>query len=123
MNYLLTMNANGEYRQRWVRLETRRGLGERIVQQRQRKGWGQGELARRLGITRHRLGKWELGLRAPGLEELMALVETLEVTFEELAFGRVPSGSPLPSAQRSAIGLHLKGLVEVLRPMLERPKR
>jgi transcriptional regulator with XRE-family HTH domain len=102
--------------------DVQRGLGLGIVRLRQRKGWSQGVLAKRLGITRHRLGKWELGLNAPSLEDLVALLETLEVTFEELALGRVVPVAPLPPGQRKEMTLHFNGLVRLLKPMLERPQ-
>lgn|GEM_PF-3412119 len=68
--------------------ELRRELGRRVVGIRERRGWNQLELARRLGVPRGRLGKWERGVNEPSLEDLAALSETLEVPLEELGLGR-----------------------------------
>ena len=86
---------------------------------RQRKGWSQARLAERLGVTRHRLGKWELGLSAPSLEDLVALLDALEVTFEELALNRAVQVSPLPPGQRSELASSLNSLLRVLRPLVK----
>ncbi len=48
-------------------------LGRRIVQYREAKGWDRVELARRLGVTRARLGYWERGEHTPPLEALIGL--------------------------------------------------
>jgi hypothetical protein len=55
------------------------------------------------------------------LEELMALVETLEMTFEELAFGRAAPSMTFPPGPRREITKCVNGLVAALKPMLERP--
>src|SRR4051812_7310747 len=71
-------------------------VGERIVRTRQRRGWSQAELARRLEVTRERLGKWERGATSPGLEELVWLSEVLQVPVWELGLGESPE-EPLSS--------------------------
>jgi transcriptional regulator with XRE-family HTH domain len=63
-------------------------LGTRVIQARQSRGWSQAELARRLEVPRDRLGKWERGLCAPGVDDLVTLSEVLAVPFAELMQGR-----------------------------------
>ena len=75
----------------------RRGLGARIVQSRQRRGWSQATLAERLDLQRERLAKWEAGRHAPPAEVLLALSEELETTVDELLSGRKPGFPEAPN--------------------------
>ena len=59
--------------------ELKKEVGARIVEARKRRGWQQAELAERLGVKRGRLGSWEKGRTAPGLEDLVLLSEVLAV--------------------------------------------
>jgi transcriptional regulator with XRE-family HTH domain len=77
-----------EKRDRGSKESVRKALGMRIVEARERRGWSQAELARRLEVSRERLGAWERGRSAAGLEELELLSDVLKVPFEELARGR-----------------------------------
>ena len=74
----------------------RRGLGARIVQSRQKRGWSQATLAERLDLQRERLAKWEAGRHAPPAEVLLALSEALETTVDELLSGRKPGSQERP---------------------------
>jgi transcriptional regulator with XRE-family HTH domain len=74
-----------EKRGRSSKESVRKALGMRIVEARERRGWSQAELARRLEVSRERLGAWE---RGAGLEDLELLSDVLEVPFEELVTGR-----------------------------------
>jgi len=96
-----------------------RELGLGIARVRQRQGWSQAALAQRLEVNRHSLGKWERGLRPPTLEHLVALLEVLETTFEELMGIRPPA--QIPPAQRSEVARYLGGLVRAMRPLLGAP--
>ena len=49
-------------------------VGRRIVRERKRRGWSQGDLARRLGVKRERMGNWERGENAPRLEDRKSVV-------------------------------------------------
>jgi transcriptional regulator with XRE-family HTH domain len=100
--------------------EQKRELGQRIVRIRKRKGWKQTELARRLEVTRERLGRWERGVRTPSLEDLAALSEVLAVPLEELGLGQ--AGEPLPPTQLQELVHHLKAMARLLRPWMERMK-
>jgi transcriptional regulator with XRE-family HTH domain len=63
-------------------------LGERIARLRRRKGWDRAALARKLGVSRDRIAKWERGENAPPLEILVALRRLLGATLDELVTGR-----------------------------------
>ena len=101
--------------------DRKRDIGQRIVQIRKRKGWKQTELAKRLEVTRERLGRWERGVRAPSLEDLAALSEVLAVPMDELGLGQ-SSGEPFPPAQLRELVHHLKAMARMLRPWMERVK-
>src|ERR1700710_2825882 len=60
-------------RRRDAKQAVKKELGERIVLARERRGWSQKELASRLDIPRERLGAWERGRNAPGVEDLALL--------------------------------------------------
>jgi transcriptional regulator with XRE-family HTH domain len=75
----------------------REDFGERLAGLRARKGWSQGDLARRLGVPRWKVGKWEQGCYSPAAEDLVPLSEVLTVPVEKLLTGeRV---RPLPPAE------------------------
>src|SRR4051812_43808570 len=76
-------------------------LGARIVRLRGEKGWGRTVLARKLGVSRDRLSKWERGDNAPPLESLALLGTLLEVTLDELVTGK-PWAGGAPSAEERA---------------------
>jgi transcriptional regulator with XRE-family HTH domain len=63
------------------------GIGPRILELRNRRGWNQRELARRAGLRPARLSQLEHGLKPPKLDEFVRLAEGLGVGLEELAFG------------------------------------
>jgi ribosome-binding protein aMBF1 (putative translation factor) len=62
-------------------------LGRRIVRLRESKGWDRVELARRLGVTRARLGYWERGEHTPPMEALIGLRRELGISIDELVTG------------------------------------
>lgn len=102
-------------------------LGRRIVRLRTERGWSQGELSRRLRMSRCRLGKWERGLHGPPVEDLARLADILEVDLEELVRGRTPLEpvlelSPLPPGQRMELKVCWANLMRVLKPLMESPK-
>lgn len=89
------------------------GMGRRIVRERKRRGWSQGDLARRLGVKRERAGNWERGENAPRLEELALLAEVLRVSLDDLVLGK-RRGRRLTEDELRRGGRHLAGLVELL---------
>jgi len=87
-------------------------LGERIVRLREGKGWSRTALARRLGVSRGRLGHWERGLSAPPIVIQIALSRQLGIPFGELVTGEAaaePRGSRKVEAER-----HLEALRRLL---------
>lgn len=86
---------------------------------RKRRGWTQADLARRLGVPRERLGKWERGLNAPCLEDLAALSEVLEVPLGELGLGRSVQGV-LSAGELTQMVSHFNEIARLLRPKVER---
>jgi transcriptional regulator with XRE-family HTH domain len=97
-------------------------LGRRIVRLRTERGWSQGELARRLGMSRCRLGKWERGLHGPPVEDLARLADVLGVDLEELVRGRAPG--ELSPGQRMELKACWANLMRVMKPLMEvRPRK
>jgi transcriptional regulator with XRE-family HTH domain len=101
----------------------RRDLGRRIVKARIEQGLSQVELAKKLGIERSRLCKWELGLHAPLLRQLAALARVLGLSLDELIIGRPSAtgsgGSSLGPGTRET----LSGMVDTLNQLLEAKNR
>jgi transcriptional regulator with XRE-family HTH domain len=101
--------------------EQKQKLGQAIVQIRKKRRYKQTELATKLEVTRERLGRWERGVAAPSVVELVALGEALAVPLEELGLGRVRE-ELLPQVQVRELVLHLKAMARLLRPWMERAK-
>lgn len=55
---------------------------------RDKKGWSQEYLAKKLNISRQAISKWELGESYPDIENLIALSELFNITLDELITGR-----------------------------------
>lgn len=104
--------AGGERRNGGVVAE----MGRRIVRLRQGKGWAQAELARRLGVSRERLGSWERGCFMPAVDGLLALRRVLGISIDELLTGEPPAPAPgISREEKEAVLRHLVGLAKVLR--------
>ena len=65
----------------------RRTLGRNLSALRRQRKWSQEKLARRLGVMRCRLAKWETGEHSPPVEMLPAIAEALEAGVEEIVGG------------------------------------
>ena len=63
-------------------------LGARIASLRNRLGWSQAELARRLNISPSAVGMYEQGRREPSADMLVAIARVLGVSTEFLLTGR-----------------------------------
>ncbi len=96
------------------RMTLRRQLGLRIVRARQRRGWNQEALARRMGVSRSVLGRWERGICAPSLEALVKLAEVLEVAVDELLRGTPALVAQLPPGQRREAAWFLNGFLQTI---------
>lgn len=51
---------------------------------RELKGWTQDELSKKLGVSRSKIGNYELGIREPGFEDLEAIADTFNCTISYL---------------------------------------
>ena len=51
---------------------------------RELKGWTQEELSKKLGVSRSKIGNYELGIREPGFEDLEAIADTFNCTISYL---------------------------------------
>ena len=68
-------------------------LGERIVALRKERNISQGDLAKRLNVSRQAVSKWEQGLSSPDTVKLIQLAQILETEVEYLATGNKPEPS------------------------------
>jgi Zn-dependent peptidase ImmA (M78 family)/DNA-binding XRE family transcriptional regulator len=62
--------------------ETTAWVAEAIREARERRGFSQSELARRLDLSQTAISYWEAGKRDPGLDDLIALSQALDVTVD-----------------------------------------
>ena len=91
-------------------------IGQRVHRWRRDKGLKRSELAKRLGVSRQRVGNWERGVNTPTLEVLPGLARELGVTVDELITGepwpRVEAGLSLEKRREA------ERLLEALRLLL-----
>lgn len=59
-------------------------IGELIRRRRTELGWGQTELAARLGVTQPQVSRWERGQHGPRARQLIALARLLDLEPEDL---------------------------------------
>lgn len=55
------------------------GFGDRLAEERERRGWTQQEMADEIGVTRVYVSFMETGARVPGLERFAQVCKTLDV--------------------------------------------
>ena len=73
-------------------------LGKRIKELRKQNGFTQDYLAEKLNIEPRQLSKLETGRNYPSFETIMALLETFNITFEELTdFGHLKEDENIKS--------------------------
>ena len=65
-------------------------IGERIITLRKEHSISQGDLARRLNVSRQAVSKWEQGLSSPDTTKLIQLAEIFDVEVEFLVTGVHP---------------------------------
>ena len=68
-------------------------IGERIVALRKERNISQGDLAKRLNVSRQAVSKWEQGQSSPDTVKLIQLAQILETEVEYLATGNKPEPS------------------------------
>ena len=59
-------------------------IGKGIAEKRKQAGLSQEELAKRLGLTRQAISRWESGAALPTVDNLVELARVLEVSVDEL---------------------------------------
>lgn len=87
-----------------------RRFGQRILRLRESKGWSRLELARKLGIAKERLTKWEHGINQPSLEQVARLGGLLGVTLDELITGQPFGGPALTPAEREKLASRVEAM-------------
>jgi transcriptional regulator with XRE-family HTH domain len=89
-------------------------LGRRIGRLREAKGWSPTVLARRLGVSRGRLGHWERGGNAPPIVIQIELSRELGIPFSELVTGEAPAEPRWSREVRVEAERHLEALRRLL---------
>ena len=64
------------------------GIGDRVKEARNAKGWNQPELAERMGVSIQTIGNIETGAKGTKLSNFIKLCEILEVSADYLLFGK-----------------------------------
>ena len=67
-------------------------IAQRLMNMRRARGYSQEELARRLGISRQAVSKWERAEACPDTDNLIALAQLYGVTLDQLIHGETPAG-------------------------------
>jgi transcriptional regulator with XRE-family HTH domain len=101
----------------------RRDLGRRTAKARMEQNLSQLKLAQRLGIGRSRLSKWELGLHAPLLKQLVALAQALSLSLDELIIGHPPAPRNGGASMEPATRETLNGMADALKELLDANRR
>ncbi|HKH49582.1 MAG TPA: helix-turn-helix transcriptional regulator [Thermoanaerobaculia bacterium] len=114
-NYNSAKQGNDRDSERNLRI----AVGKRIEVLRKRKRWIQADLARRVGVERTTLLRWEKG-SLPSLGMLILLSEVLETTLDALLAGRTPDPMDLTPDQKKAAVVHLNQLASLLRLQVKR---
>lgn len=98
-------------------------LGERITALRKEKDISQGELAKRLEVSRQAVSKWEQGISSPDTNKLIQLARILETEVEYLATGVHPEpGSVVLNVVETVERVEEKIVVkEVIRHVRRKP--
>ena len=98
-------------------------LGERITALRKERNISQGELAKRLKVSRQAVSKWEQGLSSPDTNKLIQLARILDTEVEYLATGVHPEpGSVVLNVVETVERVEEKVIVkEVIRHVRRKP--
>lgn len=82
---------------------------EILIRERKARGLSQEDLARRIGVTRQAVSKWETGDSAPDLNNLQALADTLELSLDVLCGRELSAPADEPSITPVPFSGNLKG--------------
>ena len=98
-------------------------LGDRITALRNERNISQGELAKRLEVSRQAVSKWEQGLSSPDTNKLIQLARILDTEVEYLATGVHPEpGSVVLNVVETVERVEEKVIVkEVIRHVRRKP--
>ena len=59
-------------------------FGENLKFERKLAGYNQAEFAKKIGTTQQRISEWERGKVEPSLSNIITIIKTLNITFEDL---------------------------------------
>src|SRR5690554_2363449 len=59
-------------------------FSERLKKEREKKGWSQIELAKKIHVSRQSVSKWETGKNYPSIEVIIDLSDLFGITIDEL---------------------------------------
>jgi putative transcriptional regulator len=86
-----------------VRMPTDHGMGMRIKTLREAREWSQGELARRVGVSRATVNQWESGrIKDIRLAAVLRLIEVLQTNLRYLVYGPSAPAAPASRSSRSS---------------------
>ena len=94
-------------------------LGRRIMRLRRTLNWTRADLARRVRVSRERLGKWERGSYTPPLRELVGLSRELGTSIDELVTGEAAPVKALSPREKGEAARSLRELSRCMRKLLE----
>lgn len=78
------------------------------------KGWSQGELARRIGVSASAVGMYEQGRREPSLSLVVQLAREFGVSTDYLLTGETQNGDPIDALAATPITVRVENLIRYL---------
>ena len=94
-------------------------LGRRIVRLRRIRSWSRNELAKRVRVSRERLGHWERGSHTPPLKALVGLSRELGTSIDELLTGKSLEPRALSRQEKDEATRFFRELSRWLKTLLE----
>jgi transcriptional regulator with XRE-family HTH domain len=94
-------------------------LGRRIVRLRRIRSWSRNELAKRMRVSRERLGHWERGSHTPPLKALVGLSRELGTSIDELLTGKSLEPRALSRQEKDEATRFFRELSRWLKTLLE----
>lgn len=65
-------------------------FGEKLRQERKKRGWSLGDLTRRSGVAKQSISRYENGVAFPNLMNALSLADALEISLDELTGRKLP---------------------------------